>query len=218
MTTTDPLRVLAVCTGNVCRSPLVERLLQAGFAEICSGSVEVRSAGTHALVGAPAERGSRAIASALGASLDGFSARQLTTPMLVEADLVLALTSEHRSVILELAPAAFRKTFTLREFARLVGEGGATLPASGAGDGAWTADHDSASPGDHDSASVRDTWRAVVARAAQAHHAEPDDDVTDPFGQGPEVYRKMAAELVPAVDSILTAAVSLRRRKHAGSP
>jgi protein-tyrosine phosphatase len=210
MTTTDPLRVLAVCTGNVCRSPLVERLLQAGFTEICSGSVEVRSAGTHALVGAPAERGSRAIASALGASLDGFSARQLTTPMLVEADLVLALTSEHRSVILELAPAAFRKTFTLREFARLVGEGGAALPASGAGDGAWTADHDAAS--------VRDTWRAVVARAAQAHHAEPDDDITDPFGQGPEVYRKMAAELVPAVDAILTAAVSLRRRKHAGSP
>lgn len=201
MTTTDPLRVLTVCTGNVCRSPLAERLLQAGFDEICPGAVKVRSAGTYALVGAAAEPGSRAIASALGASLGSFAARQLTTPMLTEADLILALSSEHRSTILELAPSAFRKTFTLREFARI-------LPAAGLQGAGVSA------------AAVRDAWRGAIAEAAGARQASPsaEDDVTDPFRQGPEVYRTMAEELVPAVDAILTAADSVRRRKHAGSP
>ena len=41
--------ILAVCTGNVCRSPAVERLL----ASKLGPTVSVRSAGTHALVGHP---------------------------------------------------------------------------------------------------------------------------------------------------------------------
>lgn len=203
MTTTDRLRVLTVCTGNVCRSPLAERLLQAGFDEICPDAVEVRSAGTHALIGAAAEPGSRAIASALGASLSGFAARQLTTPMLTQADLVLALSAEHRSLILELAPAAFRKTFTLREFARILQDG----PQEALGGAEDPVE------------SVRDAWRAAIAKAAGLRQADStaDDDVTDPYRQGPEVYRTMAEELVPAVDAILTAADSMRTRKHAGS-
>lgn len=202
MTSAAPLRILTVCTGNVCRSPLAERLLQAGFDEICPEAVEVRSAGTHALVGSAAEPGSRAIASALGASLAGFTARQLTTPMLTGADLVLALSTEHRSVILQLAPSAFRKTFTLREFARVLS--GAPLENAGTGS----------------TAAVRQAWLAAISEAASLRQAGPaaDDDVTDPFREGPEVYRKMAEELVPAVDAILTAADSVRRRRHAGSP
>jgi protein-tyrosine phosphatase len=201
VTSADRLRILTVCTGNVCRSPLAERLLQAGFDEICPDAVEVRSAGTHALVGSSAEPGSRAIASALGASLAGFTARQLTTPMLTEADLVLALATEHRSAILQLAPSAFRKTFTLREFARVLE--GTALEDAGAGVSA-----------------VRHAWLATISDAAARRQAgaAADDDVTDPFRQGPEVYRTMAEELVPAVDAILTAGDSVRRRKHAGSP
>ncbi|AMM33853.1 Low molecular weight phosphotyrosine protein phosphatase [Sinomonas atrocyanea] len=202
MTSADRLRILTVCTGNVCRSPLAERLLQTGFDEICPDAVEVRSAGTHALVGADAEPGSRAIASALGASLAGFSARQLTTPMLTGADLVLAMSTEHRAVILQLAPSAFRKTFTLREFARVLS--GAALEKAEAAS----------------TASVREAWLATIAEAAGRRQAgpAPDDDITDPFREGPEVYRRMAEELVPAVDAILTAGDSVRRRKHAGSP
>lgn len=201
MTSAERLRILTVCTGNVCRSPLAERLLQAGFDEICPDAVEVRSAGTHALVGSAAEPGSQAIASALGASLAGFNARQLTTPMLTGADLVLALSTEHRSVILQLAPSAFRKTFTLREFARVLPA--TALEEAGAGS----------------TAAVREAWLAAVSEAARLRQpgTAADDDVTDPFREGPEVYRKMAEELVPAVDAILTAGDSVRRRKHAGS-
>ncbi|WP_446740540.1 arsenate reductase/protein-tyrosine-phosphatase family protein [Ornithinimicrobium sp. CNJ-824] len=47
----DTGRILVVCTGNVCRSPLVERLLQQGLDERWGpGAFEVRSAGTGALV------------------------------------------------------------------------------------------------------------------------------------------------------------------------
>ena len=114
----------------------------------------------------------------------------------------MALSAEHRSVILQLAPSAFRKTFTLREFARVL----SGAPLENAGNG---------SP-----AAVRQAWLAAISEAASLRQAGPaaDDDVTDPFREGPEVYRKMAEELVPAVDAILTAADSVRRRRHAGSP
>ncbi|GMA87571.1 hypothetical protein GCM10025868_28210 [Angustibacter aerolatus] len=45
-----PARVLVVCTGNVCRSPLVERLLRQ---RLGTDAVDVSSAGTQALVGEP---------------------------------------------------------------------------------------------------------------------------------------------------------------------
>ncbi len=45
-----PVRILTVCTGNICRSPVAERLLQAGLDQVLPGGFEVRSAG-HACIG-----------------------------------------------------------------------------------------------------------------------------------------------------------------------
>jgi protein-tyrosine phosphatase len=109
------LRVLVVCEGNMCRSPLAERL----FAARLPG-VEVSSAGTHAGgVGAPMDPQAAAELVRLGGSAEGFRASRVTVRELDEADLVLTATTRIRARVLGLSPRAMRRTFTLLEFAGL---------------------------------------------------------------------------------------------------
>jgi protein-tyrosine phosphatase len=108
--------ILAVCTGNVCRSPAVERLLLTKLGL----TVRVTSAGTHALVGHQISEPIAALLRESGAEPEGFRAQNLSVQMLKEADLILPMTRNQRGLVVELWPAAVRRTFTLREFARLL--------------------------------------------------------------------------------------------------
>ena len=65
----------------------------------------------------------------LGGDPSNFRARRLTTAIASEADLILAMTERHRDKILALAPSQFKRTFTLREAARLAEESAATTVA-----------------------------------------------------------------------------------------
>jgi protein-tyrosine-phosphatase len=98
--------ILTVCTGNVCRSPAVERLL----ASQLRPTVPIRSAGTHALVGHPISEPMAKLLQSNGADKRGFVARHLTESLVKEADLVLALTRARRSLIVELWPPSVRQT------------------------------------------------------------------------------------------------------------
>src|SRR5688572_2346203 len=101
-------RILFVCVGNVCRSPLGERLLAA---MLPAGDFEVASAGVGALAGAAMDPDAAVHLEGYGATADGFVARQLTPRMVEESDLVLTATKAIRSRVLEEAPAALRRTF-----------------------------------------------------------------------------------------------------------
>jgi protein-tyrosine phosphatase len=115
-------RILVICIGNVCRSPLAERLLQMHFEQELrgsDGSVRVRSAGVLALVGDPMNDMAADQLRRLGGDPAGFVSTQLTSAMVEDADLVLTASRALRSRALEEAPRALRRTFTLREFAAL---------------------------------------------------------------------------------------------------
>ncbi|HCD4379899.1 TPA: protein tyrosine phosphatase, partial [Klebsiella pneumoniae] len=68
--------ILVVCTGNICRSPIGERILQRAF----PGKI-IKSAGTGALVGQNADRQAYNVASQNGLSLDGHKGRQFTSSL-----------------------------------------------------------------------------------------------------------------------------------------
>lgn len=112
-----PFRVLFVCIGNVCRSPVGERLLQA---RLPRPEFEVSSAGMHALVGSRMSSRSGAELVRLGGDPSGFRARQLDQQMLLDSDLNLVATLDLRSELLTEWPGVLRRTFTVREFAALV--------------------------------------------------------------------------------------------------
>ncbi|MFL6173528.1 MAG: hypothetical protein ACJ716_11625 [Marmoricola sp.] len=115
-------RVLFVCIGNVCRSPVGERLLAS---RLPADRFAVSSAGVGAMVGYAMSKYAAAELEGFGGSAKGFAARQLTPELIDEADLVLTATRDLRSQVLAENPGALRRTFTILEFAALsdMGEG-----------------------------------------------------------------------------------------------
>jgi protein-tyrosine phosphatase len=118
----DALHVLFVCTGNICRSPTAERLAAAYSARFQVPDFSASSAGTRAVVGHPIQRDAALVLEKLGADVSNFAARQLTSRIASDADVVLTMTTAHRDTVLELAPRQLHRTFTLGEAARLASE------------------------------------------------------------------------------------------------
>lgn len=85
-------RILVVCTGNICRSPLAEALLRR---ELAGRGIEVASAGTSAMVGWPADVMSVAVAADHGLDISAHRAQQASTALLAASDLILTLDGGH---------------------------------------------------------------------------------------------------------------------------
>lgn len=86
--------VLVVCVGNICRSPVGERLLAHRLAELGS-DISVGSAGIGALVGHAADETMSRVAAAHGLSLDGHVARQFNHALGKAHDLILVMEPRH---------------------------------------------------------------------------------------------------------------------------
>jgi protein-tyrosine phosphatase len=107
-------RVLFVCTGNTCRSPLAEVALRLTL-DRDGERVQVGSAGTAAWEGQPAAEHSVAIAAREGGDLRSHRSRRLTPEMLREADLVLVMEAGHLDAVLALGSER-AKTHVLSEW------------------------------------------------------------------------------------------------------
>jgi protein-tyrosine phosphatase len=182
----EPFSILAVCTGNICRSPAVERLL----ASKLGPTVTVSSAGTHALVGHPISDPMAALLLDSGFKPDSFEARRLSEHMLKEADLILCMTRAQRGLVVELWPAAVRRAFTLREFTRLLTQvDPAALPAGQLAE------------------RLRGAVRLAAAERGKERTSPDEDDVVDPFRLSKAVYVASFAQITAAVDAIVYAIV-----------
>lgn len=129
------------------------------------------------------------IARRLGVSLTEFRARRLSAEQIRSADLILAMDRSHRAAVVEIVPQALHRSFTLREFARI-------LPQVPAERGA--------------SADAR--WRSSVVlagrRRSRAAGDPAADDIVDPFLRSDAVHREMTGQLVPATGALLQWEVS----------
>lgn len=113
------MELLFVCTGNICRSPIAERLSVMLGQRMRIPKLSASSAGTHALISHPMHPEAAAVLTKLGGESSDFAARQITARIAESADLILAMTVSHRDYVLGLAPRMLRRTYTLAEAAKL---------------------------------------------------------------------------------------------------
>ncbi len=197
----DTFRILHVSTGNVCRSPITERLTRHFVHQrlgVLGGGLIVESAGTWGHEGAPMEAHAETVLAEYGADASGFTGRELLDEHVIRADLVLTATRDHRAQVISMGHSAGLRTFTLKEFTRLVDAiDPATLPPL------------------EDGLVMR--ARALVRAAAAlrgwllAPTAEADE-VHDPYGAPLTFFRSIGDEIHQALDPVVTALTGVPTR------
>jgi len=114
----QPKRILIVCTGNVCRSPMAVGLLRRRLAEDgLAGEIIVESAGTWGLDGEPASGYALQVMAERGVDISDHRARSLSRSDIERADLILTMEERHRRQIFHAQPTALQKVFLLSEMA-----------------------------------------------------------------------------------------------------
>lgn len=190
--TSSPFLITTVCTGNVCRSPFAEARLRSRFG---GHDILVSSAGTDAVAGMRVPALAVAAAGALGEDVADHRARALTNHAVIEADLILGLSREHRRAAALLHPRANRYAFTLWEFARL----SQTVEKT-----------DLARLGEIDRSESAQRMRTLVPLLASRRGRLPlmsgrdALDIPDPIGRSRDVYEEVAASIADACEIIST--------------
>lgn len=185
---TETFTLLAVCTGNICRSPAMDRLLAHAFAS--QDGITVRSAGTHAHAGDDMEAQMKDRLAEYGADTSDFQAEQLRPEMIRSSDLILTATRGHVRDILAEVPESAQKAFTLREFTRLLDSlDQATLAEDLAG-----------------SSTAAQKLSVLVPRVAgQRQHAAAataQDDVVDPYMMPDDVFDESFAQVRGPIETL----------------
>ena len=119
---TNTKRILLVCTGNICRSPLAAALLERALTERGIEGIAVASAGTGAWDGAPVSEGAYLVGLERKLDLSGHRARLLTRELVESAELVLTMARHHRARVDELGGEG--RVFVLGEYAGREGDEG----------------------------------------------------------------------------------------------
>lgn len=181
-------RIVFVCTGNLCRSPLAERLTRSALGP-CP-AIQVISAGTHAERGRPMAERAQHVLIRLGGDPGGFASRPLTPELVAAADLVLTATADHRAASVAKHLPAVTRAFTIAEFGALA----QAVPV------AEVIRHEDRVRRAH----------ALVAEAQALRGLVPMDqpDIPDPYGGSRRAYRAAGQRIAESL------AVPLRLLTH----
>ncbi|WP_345701965.1 protein-tyrosine-phosphatase [Kitasatospora terrestris] len=200
----DRFRILFVCTGNICRSPIAERLtrleLDLRLGPVLGRRILVESAGTWGHEGAPMEAHAATVLGEYGADSGGFAGRELLDEHVIDADLVLTATLDHRAQVISMGHAAGLRTFTIKEFTRLVRRvDPGTLPDP------------------RDGARLTERARALVRAAAALRgwllaSTPESDELDDPYGAPIGMFRNCGEEIFDALDPVVTALTGVCRQ------
>jgi len=169
------MRILVVCTANVCRSPMAAALLEM-YGRRAGVDALVTSAGTHSH-GLPVDADAVRVMAERDLDISSHVPRQVDSSIIDSdgEDLIVTMTRDHLRVVATVAPGALRRAFTVRELVRRLAM----------------------------SVGVPDLGTLNEGRAARDLLGEDfADDVADPYGKGLQLHRECVAELDSAMRAI----------------
>lgn len=105
-------RILFVCTGNTCRSPMAEVIFEN---KKTSENLQAKSAGIHAAEGLPMSEGSRAAISKQGIQ-ESHQSQALSPELFNWAEIILTMTENQKRTIIEQYPNANNEVYSLKEY------------------------------------------------------------------------------------------------------
>jgi RpiB/LacA/LacB family sugar-phosphate isomerase len=107
-------KILFVCTGNVCRSPMAEGMLR----HMLRGrdDIQIASAGLGAMDGVRVTDAAAEVVAELGVDISSHVSQSLTGGLVQQADFIFVMTRQHQDTLQTLFPSASEKTFLVREF------------------------------------------------------------------------------------------------------
>jgi protein-tyrosine phosphatase len=180
-----PPTLTFICTGNICRSALAEKLLAERLA--ASGvlpDLTITSAGLHAVVGSPMDTMPALIAERHGAD-PAHAGTQVSRELIESSSLILTMTRAQLDELVVQYPTAMRRAFTLTEFVRLLTEHPDEVPPSDAASGRSV----------FDVAMDASRHRSLVSRGASG-------DIDDPYRRSEQVHERVGSEIVSLVGTL----------------
>ncbi len=111
--------ILFVCSGNTCRSPMAEAMMDEMVDDHprLRGEVKVSSAGTFALDGSSSNENSQRVMEEKGIDIHKHKSRQLTREMAEDADIILTMEARHLEELEAISPESYGKAHTLKGYA-----------------------------------------------------------------------------------------------------
>jgi protein-tyrosine phosphatase len=172
------MRVLFVCTANICRSPMAAALFAKAAHDYGADGAVAASAG-FLEGGRPAHDSVMEILGQKGIDLSRKRSRKLSADLVDGADLILTMTSEHARGVVSRFPSSIDKVYTLRHFAVVV------------------------SPRDLDQ--TPEAWLEVISASTRRSYVSDDEagDVPDPIGREFSVFTALGVELENSINWIM---------------